>query len=135
MSRTTTEFDNSDLEAQPEQVSSGSLIFLLDVGEIAQLQCKLYSEPPSLFLPVPQLERRRYESPKQKTNIYAPFSCCFFERVGCRPDLVVGTAAEPNEMAWRLTGARRLISFKVAKYQSEQALWMLNVTWWLNTKK
>ena len=118
MSRTTTEFDNSDLEAQAEQVSSGSLIFLLDVGEIAQLQCKLYSELPSLFQPGPQLERK-YESPKQIRNIYTPFSCCFFERVGCRPDLVVAELdrrAEPNELAWRLTGARRLMSFKLAPF-------------------
>ena len=49
-----TEFVNSDLEA--EQVSSRSLIFLPGVAEITQLQHRLYSELPSLFQPVLQLE-------------------------------------------------------------------------------
>ena len=50
----TTELVKSDLET--EQVSSENLIFLLGVGEIVQLQCRLYSELSSLFRPVPQLE-------------------------------------------------------------------------------
>ena len=54
MSQTTTEVVDSDLEA--EQGSSGSLIFLPGIGEIAQLQCRLYSELPSLFWLVPQLD-------------------------------------------------------------------------------
>jgi len=54
MSQRTTEFVNSDLEA--EQGSSGSLRFLPGVGEIVRLQCRLYSELSSLFWPVPQLE-------------------------------------------------------------------------------
>jgi hypothetical protein len=70
MSRTTTEIVNSDLEVeQPEQVSSGSLIFLPGVGEIAQLHCRLYSELPSLFRPVTQLEDA-YMSLRDKNNLF-----------------------------------------------------------------
>jgi hypothetical protein len=47
------EFVKTDLA---EPVSSESLIFLPGVGEIAQLQCRLYSHLPSFFQPVPQLE-------------------------------------------------------------------------------
>lgn len=92
---------------------------------------------------MPQLEDK-YESPTQRQDktCYAPFSCCFFERVGCRPDLVVGTGAGADEMAWRATGARRLMSFKLAEYKvgysrekTEEGLLMLKVTRWLNTKR
>ena len=54
ISRMTTELVKSHLET--EQVSSGSLKVLPGVGEIVQLQCRLYCEAPSLFRPVPQLE-------------------------------------------------------------------------------
>jgi hypothetical protein len=43
---------------ETEQVSSGTLVILPVVGEIAQLRCRLYSERPSLFRPVLQLEKK-----------------------------------------------------------------------------
>jgi hypothetical protein len=57
--------------------------------------------------------RCKYEYLRHDKSIYSLFSCCFFERVGCRPDLV-GTGAElaGAKVAWRATGARRVMSFK-----------------------
>jgi hypothetical protein len=49
-----TKFDKLHLEPD-EQGSSGTLIFLPDIGEIAWLQCMLYSWLPSVLQPVPQL--------------------------------------------------------------------------------
>jgi hypothetical protein len=56
-------------ELEAEQVSSGSQIFLLGVGEIAQHQCRPYSELSSLFRPVPQLKKKNIRLRDLKTPI------------------------------------------------------------------
>ena len=76
-------------------------------------------------------------------SIYTPFSCCFFERIGSQPDLVVKTGAElagANELAWRATGAWRVMRFQPIKKgeivgENQRRLLMSKVLWWLNTKE